>query len=304
MGLELLLDLGCPYQEFSCCAVDLSLHVELIALDLESCGTIVRLWWCLSQNQALLSHVLFDFLKSNVGVGYVVGDTEICQWLWLACQTSLNFEDVEERLTSNLTCMGTQENVLTGFYLHLVRESDRLSKFEIFEQCLRKLGKAIRVRRFLPHYYRKRDRLQSVVLEKSKLNSWLISLGTWLIVGSSEEEGTNHVSHEMLRTKLDNVQEIITKVHTVCEQSSEHAVSVLSGKREHKWPVKKPACLVQHSHWALCETGSHHVFDFADSCEFSAFTRLLELNLAGKKAPEDLRYELVVRVCLSSQDLL
>lgn len=43
MGLELLLDLGCPYQEFSCCAVDLSLHVELIALDLESCGTIVRL---------------------------------------------------------------------------------------------------------------------------------------------------------------------------------------------------------------------------------------------------------------------
>ena len=61
---------------------------------------------------------------------------------------------------------------------------------------------------------------------------------------------------------------------------------------------------MEHTHRALSKTGSHHVFDFPDSCELSAFTRLLELNLAGEKAPKDLRNELVVRVRLSSQDLL
>ena len=59
--------------------MDLSLHVELIALDLESYSAITGLWRCLSQDQALLSHVLFDFLESNLRVGYMVGDTESCQ---------------------------------------------------------------------------------------------------------------------------------------------------------------------------------------------------------------------------------
>ena len=61
---------------------------------------------------------------------------------------------------------------------------------------------------------------------------------------------------------------------------------------------------MEHTHGALSETGSHHVFDLADSRELGALTRLLELNLAGEETPEDLRYELVVRVGLSAQNLL
>ena len=45
---------------------------------------------------------------------------------------------------------------------------------------------------------------------------------------------------------------------------------------------------MEHAHWALCEAGPGHVLDLADGREFSALTRLLELDIASEKTPEDL----------------
>ena len=66
------------------------------------------------------------------------------------------------------------------------------------------------------------------------MNPGLVSLGSWLVVGSTEEESTDHVSHEVLRAKLDYVQESVTKVRAVCKECSEHAIGVLSRERENE----------------------------------------------------------------------
>lgn len=68
--------------------------------------------------------------------------------------------------------------------------------------------------------------------------------------------------------------------------------------------MKQPRRLVEHAHWALGESLSDHLFDLTDSGELSAFTRLLKLDLAGEKTPENLRDELIVGVGLSAKDLL
>lgn len=61
---------------------------------------------------------------------------------------------------------------------------------------------------------------------------------------------------------------------------------------------------MQHAHRALSKPRSNHLFDLANGGEFSAFARLLQLDLTGEEAPEDLGDELVVRVGLSAQNLL
>ena len=60
--------------------MDLSLHVELVAFDLKGSFTnSTGLRRALGQDQALLSHVLFNLLKSDLGVGNIVGFTEVSE---------------------------------------------------------------------------------------------------------------------------------------------------------------------------------------------------------------------------------
>ena len=75
-------------------------------------------------------------------------------------------------------------------------------------------------------------------------------------------------------------------------------------EREDERPVQEPASLVQHAHRALSEPCAYHILDLTDRCQLRALTRLLELNLTGEQAPEDLRNELVVGVGLCAKDLL
>lgn len=79
---------------------------------------------------------------------------------------------------------------------------------------------------------------------------------------------------------------------------------MLGSEGEHEGPVKEPAGLLEHSHGALSESTPNHVFELADSSEFSALSGLLELDLAGEQTPEDLRNKLVVGISLSSQNFL
>lgn len=60
---------------------------------------------------------------------------------------------------------------------------------------------------------------------------------------------------------------------------------------------------MEHTHRALRKSRPNHVLDLTDRGEFGALTGLSKLDFTGEKTPENLRNELIVRVCLSAKDL-
>ena len=144
MCLELLLDLGRPIQKACSRTMDFSFDVELAAFNGE--GSTISL----CQNESLRGHVLFNFLYSNVNVGNIVSITELVQILCLAGQTSLHLEHVEESLSTDLTSVGSEKDVLASFLLHLVGEHDGALDIEVLEESLRELREAVRVGSLLP----------------------------------------------------------------------------------------------------------------------------------------------------------
>ena len=67
--------------------------------------------------------------------------------------------------------------------------------------------------------------------------------------------------------------------------------------------MEQPAGLMQHAHRTLSKSGPNHVLDLTDRGELGALTGLSKLDLTSKQAPENLRDELIVRVCVSAHDL-
>ena len=106
----------------------------------------------------------------------------------------------------------------------------------------------------------------------------------------------------MLASELDDIEVAIAEVLLVGQESCKHAIGVRGAEREDQGPVKQPACLVEHAHWALCEPCADHILDFTDRGKLSALTRLLKLDFAGEQAPEDLRDKLIVGVGLRAKD--
>ena len=96
------------------------------------------------------------------------------------------------------------------------------------------------------------------------------------------------MAHQVLAAQLNHIEVGVAKVGPVGKHGSEHAVGVLGSEAEDEGPVEQVASLVKHAHWALSETRPDHVLDLADGREFSALTRLLELDIASEKTPEDL----------------
>lgn len=66
--------------------------------------------------------------------------------------------------------------------------------------------------------------------------------------------------------------------------------------------MQQPRCLFQHAHGALSESCLYHVLQLTDGSELSALTRLLKLDLAGKKTPKYLRDQLVVSASLGAEN--
>ncbi len=127
---------------------------------------------------------------------------------------------------------------------------------------------------------------------------------SWLIVGAPKEEGCDHMTDQVLGSKLNNIEVAISKVLSIGKKCGKHSIGVCSREREDKRPVQEPRCLVQHTHGTLSKSLSDHLLDLANSGELGRLTRLLKLDLTGKKAPENLRDEFVVSVGLCSEDLL
>jgi len=125
--------------------VDLAFNVELVALDLDR-GAVGRV-----PEQALLLHVLLHLWEGDLGVSYVVLLAESVQVGGLSRQASLHLIDVEKGLSADLAGVGSQQDVLAGLLLHLVSKGDSLLEFELFQQCSRELGEAIRVISALAH---------------------------------------------------------------------------------------------------------------------------------------------------------
>lgn len=112
------------------------------------------------------------------------------------------------------------------------------------------------------------------------------------------------MSHQVLAAQLNHIEVAIAKVLPVSQKRGKHAIGVLGGEREHERPVQQPAGLVEHAHGTFGEPCADHVLDLANGRQLGALARLLELDLAGKQAPENLRDELVLRVRLGAQNLL
>eukprot|EP00354_Favella_ehrenbergii_P003987 CAMPEP_0170459942 /NCGR_PEP_ID=MMETSP0123-20130129/6467_1 /TAXON_ID=182087 /ORGANISM="Favella ehrenbergii, Strain Fehren 1" /LENGTH=254 /DNA_ID=CAMNT_0010724705 /DNA_START=657 /DNA_END=1419 /DNA_ORIENTATION=- len=124
--------------------------------------------------------------------------------------------------------------------------------------------------------------------------------GSWI----GQQEGGDHVPHQVLRSQLNHVQIHVAEVGAVGEKSGEHAVGVRGREGEDEGPVEEPARVVQHAHGRLGKARPDHFLDLADRGQLSALTALLKLNLASEQTPEDLRDELVVCVGLCAQNFL
>jgi len=132
----------------------------------------------------------------------------------------------------------------------------------------------------------------------------LLGIWLWLVLASSEKEGSDHVPHEVLRSQLNDVEILIAEVLSVCKQGCEHSIGALRGETEYEGPVEEPRGLLEHAHWTFIEAVFDHVLDLANGSELGALTRLAKLNLTGKQSPEDLRDELVVSRLLVLKNFL
>ena len=140
MPRELRLELGCPIHELSGHTVNLALHVVLVTLDLQYRVFSLS---SLSQNESLLGHVLLDLFKGNLWEAYIVSRAELRQARWLSCESCLDFEDVQKGLSSDLTSMRSQQNVLTSLELNLIGESDSFFKIEVLEERFCELSERV-----------------------------------------------------------------------------------------------------------------------------------------------------------------
>ena len=223
----------------------------------------------------------------------------------LARQSSLHLKHVQEGLSADLRSVRSQKDVLACLLLHLVGKSDCFVELEVFEQGLSEPSEAVRVVLLLSENERQGDVLQCVRLQWRDLDSCrLANLDVRLVIGPAKQEGSDHVPHQVLTAQLNHIEVRVAKVGSIGQHGCKHAIGVLGSEAEDKGPVEQVARLMKHTHWALSETRPDHVLNLADGREFGALTRLLELNVASEKTPEDLRDELVVRVGLRLKDLL
>ena len=111
--------------------------------------------------------------------------------------------------------MGAQENVLTSFGLHLVSKSDSILKFKVLKKSFCELSETIGVSLLLSQDERESNSLKGVAVKRGKLYARLVSLYTWLIVGSAQKECCNHVSHQVLRAQLNHVEVRVSKVDSI-----------------------------------------------------------------------------------------
>lgn len=170
--LEFNLELGCPMQELIRRTVNLSFHIELVALDLQNRGITLA---SLRQKESLLGHVLLDLFKSDISETNIVSLAERSQTLRLPRESSLHLKDVEECLSSDLTSVGSQQDVLASLKLNLVSKSDSLLEIEVLEQSLREECERVRVGVLLAEDQRESNRLQRVVLKEGELDAGFVS---------------------------------------------------------------------------------------------------------------------------------
>ena len=179
VALEFFLELGRPTQELVRRTVNLAFHIVLVALDLQyRVLTLSRL----RQDEPLLGHVLLDLFKSDVKEANIVLSAELGQTRRLPRESRLYFKDVQECLSSDLTSVRSQQDVLAGLKLHLISESDSLLKVEFLEQRLRELRERVGIVVLFAENQGQSDRLQRVVLQEGELDARFVCGRPWLVV--------------------------------------------------------------------------------------------------------------------------
>ena len=123
--------------------MDLAFNIKLVAFDLKDSAFSVAIDRRFRQDEALLSHVLLDFLKSDVRESNLVSLTELGQALRLSRQTRLDFKHVEKGLSSDLAGVRAEENVFACLLLHLISKRNRIFERKVLKESLRKLGETV-----------------------------------------------------------------------------------------------------------------------------------------------------------------
>ena len=123
--------------------MDLAFNIKLVAFDLKDSAFSVAIDRRFRQDEALLSHVLLDFLKSDLRESDLVSLTELGQALRLSRQTRLDFKHVEKGLSSDLAGVRTEKNVFTCLFLHLISKCNRIFECKFLEKSLCKLGETV-----------------------------------------------------------------------------------------------------------------------------------------------------------------
>ena len=123
--------------------MDLAFNIKLVAFDLKDSAFSVAIDRRFRQDEALLSHVLLDFLKSDLRESNLVSLTELGQALRLSRQTRLDFKHVEKGLSSDLASVRAEENVFACLLLHLISKSNRIFERKVLKESLGKLGETV-----------------------------------------------------------------------------------------------------------------------------------------------------------------
>ena len=150
----------------------------------------------------------------------------------------MHFIDVKECLAADLASVWSKQDVLASLLLHLVCQGNGLLKLEVLEQRLRELSEAVRVGVLLAHDHWQGNSFERVCLQQGELDPAVTGLRPGLVVGASEQESSDHVSHQVLRAQLNHVEVGVTEVGSVGQQRGEHSIGVRGREREDKRPVE------------------------------------------------------------------
>ncbi len=133
--------------------------------------------------------------------------------------------------------MGAQQDILTSLLLHLVSKSDGFIEIKVLQKSLSELSKTVGVGVISSKDERQRDGLQGICLQKRELDARFASLRSWLIVRASEKEGCDHMTDQVLSSKLDHIEVTVSKVLSIGKKCGKHSIGVCSSEGENERPV-------------------------------------------------------------------
>lgn len=136
-----LVEVFCALEKACCREIDLTLDVELGSMDVENASIFAGQL----NDLTTFLEVALNLLDSGFNLIDLRGFAESYEVVSSFEESSLDFKDVEQSLTSEFFSMRAQQNVVFSFFGELVGIDDCLVEIDIFKEGSDILGEGITV---------------------------------------------------------------------------------------------------------------------------------------------------------------